>query len=73
MLDERVSLFSRQPFLSCRFDIFKITSDGHPIWVETSESLSRAMRRASALRKNGPDARYMIFRHDTQEKIFMSR
>lgn len=73
MLDQWVSLLSRQTFTRCRFDMFKIASDGHPMWVETAGSLSGAMRRASALRKNGPDARYMIFRHDTGEKIFMSR
>ena len=72
MSDQSVSRSSRTTSLRGQFDVLRMTGDGNFIWVEAAESLSSAMRRASALCEGRPDARYVIIRQDTQEKIFVS-
>ena len=58
--------------MSRRVDIFKFTGKGDPVWVEDAESLSAAMKRAYALCEGHRDARYMVYSHETDEKIFIS-
>ena len=72
MLDQSVSVSSRLDPLKFRFDILKFTGNGRFVWIEAAESLIGAIRRASALCEISPDARYMVFSQDTQEKIFVS-
>lgn len=72
MPDQSFCRSSRTTSFRGQFDLLRITGHGNPIWVSAAESLSSAMRRASALCEGRPEARYMIFRQDTQEKIFVS-
>lgn len=72
MLDQTVSVSSRLNALKSRFDIFKLTSEGHLIWIETAETLSGAITRACALCEKSPDVHCMVFRQDTKQKIFVS-
>lgn len=71
MLDQPVSVSSNPASPRFRFEIFKFTREGHFIWIETAETLTGAIARASALYESGPNARYMVFREDTQQQIFV--
>lgn len=72
MLDQSVSVSSQLDPLRFRFDILKLTGNGCFVWIQSAETLSSAISRASTLCESGPDARYIVFNHDTLEKIFVS-
>lgn len=72
MLNQSVPVSSKLDRPYPRFDIFKLTPEHHFVWIEAAETLGGALTRASALCERGSDTPYMVFRQDTQRKIFVS-
>ena len=50
------------------FDIFKIATDGDPVWIEAAQSLDAATARVDALRETVP-CDYMILSQRTGKRI----
>ena len=51
------------------FDIFKLSKDNIPVWVEAVETLDAASARVKELLKLQPIADYLIFNQQTQDKV----
>lgn len=51
-----------------QLDIFKVSKDGTPVWVEAAETLDAAKARVKELLKVQP-AEYVIFNQETQDSI----
>ena len=51
------------------FDIFKLSKDNIPVWVEAVETLDAANARVKELLKLRPIADYLIFNQRTQDKV----
>lgn len=47
-----------------QFDVFKVSEDGEPIWVEAAISLDAAKERVQVLRQSFP-GEYRIWSHKT--------
>ena len=50
------------------FDIFRIATDGDPVWIEAAQSLDAATARVNALREIVP-CDYMILSQRTGKRI----
>jgi len=51
------------------FDIFKVSKNGILLWVEAVETLDAAKTRVKDLLKVDPAMEYVIFNHETQDRI----